>query len=147
MFFQKLFLRFWNYFISQGNMIAHLQRSVPTQIRNSYTLQNPESKFTDVNAYSSNSWCENRMGEKSIEWRPSLSSRWRAELEDLSLLEGRELAAIELVAWSCISPSKQTQTRVRGEGEGERGGEQLRYFSVFRQRKRAGYIGKLHLSP
>lgn len=34
--------------------------------------------------------------------RPSLSSCWIAELEDLSLLEGRELAATELAACSCI---------------------------------------------
>lgn len=34
---------------------------------------------------------------------PSLASTCRAELEDLSLLEGIELAARELVACSCIS--------------------------------------------
>lgn len=41
--------------------------------------------------------------------KPSLCSRWRAELEDLSLLEGIELAAMELVACSCIFFCTQKQ--------------------------------------
>lgn len=50
-----------------------------------------------------------------------MTSCWRAELEDLSLLEGRELAATELVACSCIPlPPQPTAQILHGEGETKR---------------------------
>ena len=58
---------------------------------------------------------------------PSFTSAWRAELEDLSLLEGKELAARELVACSCIfSATKQ-------------GWEKKSLVAGARKWKRAGY--------
>lgn len=69
---------------------------------------------------------EKKIEEMSDKIGPSLTSRWRAELEDLSLLEGREFAAIELVACSCIASTTKT-TAIFSEG------------FRFRQRKRAGH--------
>jgi hypothetical protein len=53
--------------------------------------------------------------EMSEKIRPSLISSWRAELEDLSLLEGRELAARELVACSCIASTTSRNTEIDRE--------------------------------
>ena len=67
-----------------------------------------------------------KIKEMSDKVGPSLTSSWRAELEDISLLEGREFAAIELVAWSCIASTTKTTA----------------IFSMgfrFSHRKRAGY--------
>lgn len=48
-----------------------------------------------------------KMKEMNEKIGPSLTSAWRAELEDLSLLEGKELAARKLVACSCIASTIQ----------------------------------------
>lgn len=76
--------------------------------------------------------CWNRISTKKINFqkippqkqrlefrnKPSLTSAWSAELEDLSLLEGREFAAMELVACSCISLQiMETQPRNTQEKE------------------------------
>jgi hypothetical protein len=57
-----------------------------------------------------------------------LTSSWGAELEDRSLLDGRELAGIELVVCSCIVFSFENQIETKNK------------IMAFRERKKSGIL-------
>lgn len=88
--------------------------------------QEPTIGFISITISSQQLVIRFRKGKKKKEKiAPSLTSAWRAELEDLSLLEGKELAARELVACSCIfSGTKGKKKEVSGSWreEVEKGG-------------------------
>ena len=65
--------------------------------------ENKNLKIKRTYRYRKLKFLPEKIKEMSDKVGPSLTSRWRAELEDISLLEGREFAAMELVAWSCIA--------------------------------------------